>query len=676
MFMRISRSVGYLAMLLLLVSVPLQTAGCGGQGGAGTSTSSTATTTSPSSASAPSSSTTPSIALTAVGDQTRTPVSTLVVGNQGAQAFKVELTGLPSTGGAAPPITVSSNRGEVARVTVQEGNVLVVSPLQAGRAGLKVQVPSLGLSRSVGLTVLDATGKTPGLPAYMAIGSMDKSFLANRPLWEAAPVDLRYVYLQGGFTSGWYNQYPGTGRMVTQYITDSDTVGMIPVFVYYQLPGGGGDSAQGDYDHINDETFMTDYLTDYVRALEKINGAGFSLMILEPDFIGYMMQNYSASLTKTPDQIPAVGMSALYKVKDSAGNLIATAGGVPGVPVGGEKNVQAYVLAMNYLAKKYAPNCRFGWKMNIWSTSYPGSDVPQKGVVHYTDGLTGAAFTTARAKVVREAGKIGTFYQQAGVADNGATYLFLDRYGIDGGAWGYYQNGSLIGFTTAQAVGWQDPQQSLWFWNLIQCNNYVQIIRTVNGILKLPVGLWQIPMGHLNSSQTTNSLDWNPVVLKDERFPDLIDGAYATQEEWQPIMGSTWKGDPGYGSWEDATATFIFGDTFSVTTACGGNSKLKDGLTSTQVDNRLAFLGLADPDEPSGLTVKGSQITYARHTKALADAGVVMIMFGPGVGQPCTMGTGWNDPYDPTWGQKHPQDWYWWVNKVYQYYQNKEILLQ
>ena len=612
--------------------------------------------------------------LTAVGDSSKTPVDSVVVDYQGTRTYKVELQGVPTSRDAARPFTVSSNRGEVARVVIQDDNLLVISGLRAGRSGLTLEVPGLGIRRSLGLVVRDAAGNIPGLPDYLAIGSMDKSFLANKPLWDAAPVDMRYVYLQGGFTDGWYAQFPGSGGMITRYVTESASVGMIPVFVYYQLPAGGGDSAAGDYAHINDETFMKVYFQDYVRALEKMSVAPFSIMILEPDFIGYMMQNYSDSLNKTPDQIPAVGVSAVFSTKDSSGNLVAVPGEIPGVAVGGEKNVKSYVLTMNYLAKKYAPTARFGWKMNIWSTSYPGSDVPMKGVVHYTDGLSGTAFATARAKVTLEAGKIGTFYQQAGSADNGATHLFLDRYGIDGGAWGYYVGDILIGYTTAQAVGWQDPQQSFWFWNLIQCNNYVLLVKTVHEKVGLPIGLWQLPMGHINSSRTTNSLDWNPLVLKGETFPDLIDGSFADQEKWRPIMGLTWMGDPAYGSWEDATTTFIFGDTFSVTTACGGNFSLKNGLTAAQVANRKAFLGLPDPDEPGGVTVNGDTITYARHTRQLKDAGVVMMMFGPGVGNPCTLGTGWNDPYDPTWGQRQPQDWYWWINKVYAYYKAKESL--
>jgi len=352
-------------------------------------------------------------------------------------------------------------------------------------------------------------------------------------------------------------------------------------------------------------------------------------------------------------------------VKDSEQKNIAKPGEITGVDETTINTIRGYVLTMNWLAKKYAPKTKLGWKMNIWCTDYPGNPdkPPGNGIVHFTDGLTGEKFTEARAKVASNAARAGIFYKEAGVAENGASYLFFDRYGIDAG--------SCVPWTTAQEIGWQYPSKSVWFWNLIHCNNYILFVKTARKEIGLPAGLWQLPVGHINSSQTKNRLKWNRVVKEGSLFPDLCDVAFAeekwedTMKKWQAIMGSNWQGDSAYGAWEDTMTTYVFGDTFSVSTSCGGGGKLKDGLTQEQVTDRIAYFGLQDPGELGGVTVSGSMITFKSHMDALKNAGVVMVMFGPGVGTASTMGTGWNED----WGQKHPQDWYWWINKVYEYYE-------
>ncbi|MDQ7823074.1 MAG: hypothetical protein RDV48_09800 [Candidatus Eremiobacteraeota bacterium] len=614
----------------------------------------------------------PAIVLQGVGDSRENPLSSLAV-DCTTTTIAVSVEGAGGTAGAAPEVMARSNRSSVAGVAVTGGNRLVITPLRAGRAGLTLEVPQLGLKRSIGLIVKDETGSVAALPVYLAIGSMDKDFRTSKPLWEEAPMDMRYIYLQGGFeTGGWYKGWNGTqqGEMLTTYIADSASVGMIPVFVYYQIPGGGGDSAEVAYNNVNNPAYMALYFQDYVMALElqnKSSGKSFSLMILEPDFIGYMMQNYSGNnLEKKPDQISAEGISAVYTVKDSNDQYLAKPGEITGVDDSTINTVRGYVLTMNWLARKYAPKTQFGWKMNIWCTSYPGNPDPPpgNGIVHFTDGLTGEKFTEARAKVASNSAAAGRFYKEAGVTAHGAAYLFFDRYGIDAG--------SCSPWTSAQAIGWQNPSKSSWFWNLIHCNNYALFVKTAQKEIGLPAGLWQIPVGHINSSQTKNNLAWNKVVKEGELFPDLCDIAYAesdwkeTLKKWQAIMGGNWQGDTAYGAWEDTMATYIFGDTFSVSTSCGGGGTLKDGLTQEQVTDRIAYFGLEDPDDPGGVTVSGSMITYRSHMAALKDSGVVMIMFGPGVGTASTMGTGWNDTTDS--GQMHPQDWYWWINKVYEYY--------
>lgn len=615
----------------------------------------------------------PQIILMGVGDSYENPVDSITLDYNSKKEIEIVIEGGKGNYKNTPQITAKTNRSDLVNIDFND-NKLKITVKDSGRATLFLEAPSLGIARNLVLKIKDIGGNLTDLPNYIAIGSIDRDFNTNQTLWQNAAVNLRYIYLQGGFGDrGWYNSYPGLGGYLTNFITNSYTVSMIPVFVYYQMPGDQPDSAAIDYANVNSTVYMKQYYHDYVTALELMNASKdkfFSVMILEPDFLGYMLQNYSASNTKGPEEIAAAGVAGVYEVTDSSGNPIAVEGDIPGVPAGEANNIRAYVYTMNYLAHKYSPTTKFGWKLNIWCTSWPGNVLPAKGIAHITDACTTLAeFTTQRNTLKQNSTWAANFFLNAGVKGlDGArypTHLFFDRYGIDGGA--------IPPYTTNQDYGWDSPQDSSWFWNLPMCNNYILFVKTAYDIIKLPVGLWQIPMGHINSSQTTNALSCLPIDLG-SFFPDLIDGADLNAAELLETMGSNWKGD-NYGWWEDTMPTYIFGDTFKITTACGGNKKLKNGLTPVQVANRKTYFSKADPEDPNGLTASGDNITYSRHTSNLKDAGVVMILFGPGVGTASTNGTGWNNLSDPTWGNKTPVDWFWWTNKAQDYLKNHKEML-
>jgi len=567
--------------------------------------------------------------------------------------------------GANPAVVANSNNPKILDVAVvdedQQGakDDLALTPRSPGWAGIVIEVPSIGIKRLIGVEVKNPDGSDPGLPNYIAIGARDDMPNINMNLWEHMPVNIRYTYLNGGVdgTRGWYIWGAGAGTYAKNFVTDSKKVGMIPVLVYYQMCGGDEESDKIAFRNINDSSFMQLYFKDYVRALQRISsvsGGDPVYVVMEPDLLGYMMQNHSGSDFSTRPGSITAQVTAAYNVTDDSNTPILKAGEVPGVAIGSENTIRGYVLTMNYLATKYAPDVHFGWKFNIWCTAADGRDVPKSGLVHFTDKEY-LGIPAGRNRIKSEAGLIAKFYIDAGIKENGATFIFFDRYGFDGGG---------TSPSTPDTFGWKNPAKSAWFWNMVLWNNYVLIVKTVHDQIGLPVGLWQMPGGHINGSRTVNTQAQLTSIPLNSYFPDLLD---LFPVEYPPDF----YGDTRFGSWEDATPTCIFGDTLKISTENGGNGVATGGLTEDQVKERITFFGMADPDDPDGIKTDGDTIVYGRHTPQLKDAGVVMIMFGPGVGG-ATGITGWDGT--DKWSYSPPRDNYWWLNKVYQYYDNPEKL--
>ncbi|MBR3646138.1 MAG: hypothetical protein IKN54_06940, partial [Lachnospiraceae bacterium] len=251
--------------------------------------------------------------------------------------------------------------------------------------------------------------------------------------------------------------------------------------------------------------------------------------------------------------------------------------------------LEGLVKSINYIISTKYPTSIFGWQFNTWSYS---KNVPGAGLMHATETM---GFDAGRSFIRNAAIETANYYINAGILSYGADFISIDKYGLDGA----YETGAA-----------QNPASSKWLWNSDLWSNYLYYTKALHETTNKPVTLWQLPVGHLNTSQTvspyTNSL-----------FPDLTN---ATQ------------------NYEDSAPTYFFGDTFI------------PGTTG-----RFNYFG-ANAYNDSKVTRLGNTITYGSHMQEAADAGVTVMLFGAGVGASTDcVGT-------------PPGDSYWWITKAQQYY--------
>lgn len=500
---------------------------------------------------------------------------------QGVSTFPLSL----SKGGSGTWTVAVNNPASVSAGI--SGSTLQLTGLSAGRAGLRLQEAGSGATRYLGVRVRTTAGQLPGLPGHLAVGSVSEDTDNDLAFWHGFGtgavnryVDARYIYLNGGPYYGWSTWTNTPGGRAVSYIDNSRMMGMIPVFVWYNIPDGG-ESYYTDMQHVQSASYMQDYYKLLEVMLKAINTESPDDpvgIILEPDFLGYLAQNSGQQAAQIPAQVGAAYTAGVLQ-----------AGIDPTFP----NTVQGVVQSINYIIARDAPQAFFGWQMNLWSSPAGGwtAPVPGKGIVHLTD--TGD-FATGRAKVYTEAKAITQYYLNAGVASYGAKFLSIDKYGLDA--------------ATAEAAAASDPAGSTWFWNADQWGNYLMFVKAMHDTSGLPITLWQLPVGHINSSQTADPYTGG-------LFPDLTN--------------SNSQG-------EDSAPTFLFGDTF----ASSGP--------------RLSFFS-ADRGGDAGVSAAGGFVTWSQHLSAAATAGVTMALFGAGVGGSTT-----NVGLPPT-------DSDWWITKAQQY---------
>jgi hypothetical protein len=350
------------------------------------------------------------------------------------------------------------------------------------------------------------------MPSYVSVGSVSDDTGTALGTWQnfgtgdqVTRADLRYIYLNGGASvagnSNWCTWTTVPCFRETSYIRESKKLGMIPVFVFYNIPDGG-ESYTTDLAHIQDATYMSAYFTDWARTIDIANAeAGDDLVgyVIEPDFIGYLMQNSGLQ----PTQITA-RVDQAY-----ASGVLSTAAGDPQFT----NTVDGLVKAVNYILHKRSRNAWYGWQINLWADASSGAS--SNGLMHITDpGEKG--WTAGRPLIAASAQRVAGYYGAAGIASNGASFISFDKYGYDGGA----------------------PGNSRWLFNADHWNNYVYYVQTLNAALKEPVALWQLPVGHVNGSTGTNPY---------------------TNAAWATLDNNTSK------HYEDSAPTYFFGDTFTAT---------------------------------------------------------------------------------------------------------------
>ncbi len=486
-------------------------------------------------------------------------------------------------------LSLSTNHSGIFSYELVQPNVVRLKGLQAGRASLLIRDAKTGYTRFLGIRVRNLDGSLPSLPSYIAMGSVSEDTDGDLNFWKQFAngdnnrwVDIRYIYINGGPKNqgvGWRTWTSRDGFRVTSYVRESLKLGMIPFLVYYNIPDGG-ESYYTDKQHLQDPSYMEGYFTDLKFALDLARDEAQDEIvgiILEPDALGYFSQNQ-----EQPDQ--------LFSQTSSAYRAGVLNGNDPIFP----DTLKGTVQAINYIIRKYLPQAYFGWQANLWASPPGGftTRVPGNGIVHLTDTM---GIDKGRQAILREASAIADYYIKAGILSYGANFISIDKYGLDAGAEGK----------------WDNPALSLWFWNAIHWTNYLEFVKALHIKTKLPVILWQLPVGRINNS--------------------LADNPYTTDRKFPPLTNTT-------GKFEDSAPVYFLGDQFTT-----------DG-------QRLAFF--SQDDAISHVTVSGNTVTWESHMDLARKAGINAILFGAGVGH-STDGVG-----------SPPTENYWWITKIQRYFRN------
>ncbi|WP_224365520.1 fibronectin type III domain-containing protein [Hyalangium versicolor] len=229
----------------------------------------------------------------------------------------------------------------------------------------------------------------------------------------------------------------------------------------------------------------------------------------------------------------------------------------------------------------------------------PGA--PGNGIMHSTEVY---GLEAGKTRIQDNARANAGFAKKAGVLSGGAEFISIDKYGLDGAG--------------AAGANPSDPANSLWFWNADLWNNYLLFARTLKETLGVPVILWQVPAGHINGTTHRSPTAYN----SSGTYPDLPNTVQR---------------------YEESAAPFLFGDSFVLS------------------GNRLTYFSKNAWGDPK-VTVSGSTVTWGSHLPEVANAGVVAILMGAGVGV-STRGI----PQPGSYPEAEPTDNYYWINRVQEY---------
>ncbi len=560
---------------------------------------------------------------------------------------------------------------------------------------------------SYGVLVRATNGAAIGLPTtYTPIGSravmgnpdVEKWYQngANTDPALAHRTDIIDIYMQGGPCSWVYQNsdwdtawYPG--KYLYNFIRACKRQGRIPCIVFYCIPPSGvGDSAMGALYSVSETPGIrsaddsryggytqtmpwvrglvpqTNYMTLYYHrtirvmreCLYKTTSDGWPcLVVIEPDFIGYMsanlgqpvdpntnsitvnLTNYSFKVTRAFDTGPAetAGPSQV----NGAGTNTCVFNTEPLLAADERTNfpntLKGFATSIPHIFRKpftldgqgaqLGDNVMIGWKLNLWASKIGGGYTTNvgkptgtdfgvgKGIIRWTDatgqGTPPNGFGDLVGYIRGEAAGIARYYLSVGIAQQ-TDYLFIDRYGIDAASKGFVD----------------DPASSTWFWNHDHWNNYLAFVASVQQTVNLPIILWQMPMGHINQSDA----------LKPGGGP------------YVPLSNAT-----NGGSFEDSSASFWLGDTFSP----GGARRTDYFATSEWADY--------DPARAADVMVSKSDIRWAPAIARLPGLGIAALLNGPGVGRD-------SSTFACAQDTAASADDSWWINKVQQYYLQQPAL--
>lgn len=592
----------------------------------------------------------------------------------------------------APHFSIATNHPGVVTAMMSGSNLILDTTTLKGKAGLtSIRITDTApgsVTRYVGVLVTDTAGIPPSSPDYLAIGAVndntDPGFFQTSVLKSATSAyqqyDYQYVYLNDGPRNAplWPDQTtppqptdplisnPNAwrsssgapdGKKLLQLLDTASQLGSIPTVVYYNIMSGFygpnripiGESSTVGLGNLKNSSFMLEYFKDIKFVLDTVRafaGGGTVALIMEPDFLGYMMKStLQGDLSwKDPSSI---------QLGYDVGAVAAQAGLLPaGSSTGNPSTLVDWVKTINsgvrYLSqatvdgKLQSVQIKLGWKFNTWAADFnmPDGTGWSHGISKATDWFVRNSTYVYQGKTGYPAGLLfvqniasytADWYKKAGILDvlpsfstsHGMDFMALDKYGIDGGD----------DVEQLTKPGYTDPDNTSWFFNADDWNNYLTYASRVRTVLSqnraspVPIWLWQIPVGHVNSSVSINPM---------------------TGKTYLPLANSYYQvGGASFGQWEDSAVTWIFGDQFTG----------KTGVASDPA--RVAFFSTNNANDPL-ITSKGGVISWGGHEKALWQAGVQAVLFGPGLPF-ATMGGGY--------AGQNPRDDYFFATKVQLYYQ-------
>jgi hypothetical protein len=402
------------------------------------------------------------------------------------------------------------NNHKVFNVIKSSITEVTISSIKSGRGCLKVK--SANGERYIG--IISGTGIDPTEIPISMVSEDDP--MTSISFWkdfekesENKRCEGRYIYINGGPGDyGWKLNYSTSewnlevlGKRALNFIRNSQILGMVPTLVYYNIPAGN-ESYPTNNENLQSASYMNSYFKDLDFLLDMINKENpddLTRIILEPDSIGYQMQNSGKKLSDILVRVDSIKTSGVLTETDP--DFSNTNAGL--------------IQAINYLIHKKCPQVEFGWQINAWSNpvSIPGGI----GICKSSDFIPN--FEQAKTFIKKTAEDTAKYYLEGGIISHGASFFSIDKYGLE---WS---------LTTAD----KNPIPNAWAFQSDHWNNYLLYAKSLGDIIKLPCVLWQLPVGRLNGSHYISP-------YTGQRFPDMND--------------TSTKG-------QDSTTTFFFGDTFT-----------------------------------------------------------------------------------------------------------------
>jgi len=332
------------------------------------------------------------------------------------------------------------------------------------------------LGSCLGASVLAQLGKT-----RLLVGASMEDATAK-----AAPFDLRYTYVSGGFFDGaapcascatncsaggnscqnggpgcswwgcWqYDQDP-PGEYARSFFSTAQQDGELPMITYYEILQASGvqEGAPEVTQAATDATFMARYFADWRFLLQQI-GSSVVLLHVEPDFWGYAQKT----------GVDAHALTA----------AVATANATDCASE--ENSIAGFGRCLVSMVRKYAPNALVGLHASAWSTNM---DV--------------ALNKSASFDVAGEAKKTAAFLTACGA--DVSDYIVVEASDRDAG---YYQS-------QGQDTWWDDTNQTLPTFH----QDFAWLTALAEAANK-PLLDWQLPVGNMSLPNQTNAWKDNRV---------------------------------------------------------------------------------------------------------------------------------------------------------------------